>query len=109
MYRSLKAWRRGDELGGRLQAADSAMHLLRTLFSLERRWPPYYDRLGTQLAALDAQGWPPGYLREALLGLVRTGDPTLQQELAARVEALMRARGYGQVIDAWDGTYSFSQ
>jgi hypothetical protein len=102
-YRSLKAWRRGDELGGRLQAAESAMHLVRTLFSLERRWPPYHDRLHSQLQTLEQQGWPPGYLRDALLGLVRTGDPTLQQEIAARVEALLRARGYGDVLDAWDG------
>src|SRR2546423_2715309 len=30
-YRSLKAWHRGDELGARLQAAESAMHLVRAL------------------------------------------------------------------------------
>jgi hypothetical protein len=102
-YRSLKAWRRGDELGGRLQAAESAMHLVRVLFSLERRWTPYHDRLGPQLETLASQGWPPGYLREALIALVSTGDPTLQQELEARVEALMRERGHGHVVDAWDG------
>lgn len=102
-YRSLKAWRRGDALGGRLQAAESAMHLVRVLFSLERRWPPYHDRLGPQLELLQAQGWPSGYLHEALLGLVTTGDPKLQQDLEARVESLMRERGYGGVVDGWDG------
>lgn len=102
-YRSLKAWRRGDDLGGRLHAAESALHLVRTLFSLARRWPPYPDRLASQLELLGDQGWPEGYLREALLGLVRTGDPKLQQELQASVEALLRERGYGNVVDAWGG------
>ena len=32
-----------------------------------------------------------------------TGDPKLQQALEARVEALMRDRGYGGVVDAWEG------
>jgi hypothetical protein len=102
-YRSLKAWRRGDELGGRLQAADSAMHLVRTLFSLEQRWTPYHDRLRPELDTLTSQGWPPGVLHEALLGLVSTGDPRRQQELEPRVEALMRQRGHGHVVDAWGG------
>jgi hypothetical protein len=102
-YRSLKAWRRGDELGGRLQAAESAMHLVRTLFSLARRWPPYHDRLVPQLDLLNGQGWPAGILHEALLNLVKTGDPTQQQEIEARVEALMREHGYGGVVEAWAG------
>ena len=100
-YRSLKAWRRQDELGARLHAVDSIMHLVRTLFSLEQRWPPYHDRLRVQLALLEGQGWPPGMLPETFLGIVRTGDPKLQQKLEARVEALMRDRGYGNVLDGW--------
>jgi hypothetical protein len=103
-YRSLKAWRRGNELGGRLQAAESVMHLARLLFALERRWTPYHDRLDAQLDTLsEAQNWPPGYLRETLLAVVRTGSPALQQELEGRVEALLRARGHGGVVDAWNG------
>ena len=100
-YRSLKASRRGDELGARLEAAESAMYLVRTLFSLERQWPPYHDRLGPRLASLESQGWPPGYLEEALLSLLRTADPRLQVELEIRVESLIRARGLGGVPDAW--------
>ena len=56
-----------------------------------------------QLELLSSQGWPPGYLREALLGLVTTGDPKLQQDLEARVEVMMRDRGYGGVVEAWGG------
>jgi hypothetical protein len=92
--RSLKAWRRGDELGGRMQAAESALLLVRTLFALEHRWHPYHDQLAGPLAELEtAQGWKTGELADALLRLVRDGDPTFQQELELRVEALLESRG----------------
>jgi hypothetical protein len=100
-YRSLKAWRRGNQLGGRLQAAESAMHVVRVLFALERRWPPYHDRLVGQLDTLAGQGWPAGYLHDTLIQLVQTGDPKLQQELESKVEALVRARGFDP--DMWGG------
>jgi hypothetical protein len=64
---------------------------------------PYLDRLEQQFHHLSGQGWPPGYLQETLLGLVTTGDPTRQQALEGRVEALLRERGYGHVWEAWDG------
>jgi hypothetical protein len=92
--RSLKAWRRGDELGGRMQAGESALHLVRTLFALERRWHPYHDQLAGPLRELEpTQGWNEGELAEALLRLLRDADPTFQQELELRVEALLESRG----------------
>ena len=92
--RSLKAWRRGDELGGRMQAAESSLHLVRTLFALERRWHPYHDQLAEPLRELEAgQGWNEGELADALLRLVRDADPTFQQELELRVESLLESRG----------------
>lgn len=92
--RSLKAWRRGDELGGRMQAAESCLHLVRLLFALERRWPPYHDQLGEPLADLErAQGWDAGSLGAALERVLATGDPTFQQGLELRVEALLDSRG----------------
>lgn len=92
--RSMKAWRRGDDLGGRLQAAQSAGYLIRALFGLEHRWPPYLDALAPALPAIEqVQGWGDGFLRDALLRLAGDGDPVFQQELEARVEALMAARG----------------
>jgi hypothetical protein len=80
------------------------MHLVRCLFALEGRWTPYHDRLVVQLDTLNAaQGWPPGFLRDALLRLVSTGNPAFQQELAARIITLLRARGHGKVVDGWHG------
>lgn len=102
-YRSMKAWRRADQLGAQLHAADSAMHLVRMLFALERRWPPYHDRLRHELDTLRAENRPPGNLDEELLELVSDGGPQLQQSLAVDVIALMRARGFGHVLDGWGG------
>jgi predicted nucleotidyltransferase len=93
--RSLKAWRRGDELGGRLHAAASVYSLLWVLFGLELRWPPYHDQLEARLAELeDAQGWERGELRGSIIELLTTGAPGAQQRLEARVEALLRSRGF---------------
>jgi hypothetical protein len=93
--RSLKAWRRGDDLGGRLHAAQSTLYLVRLLFGLEHRWPPYLDALEPELPAIErAQGWEDGFLRAALLQLAGDGDPAFQQQLEARVEALLAARGF---------------
>jgi hypothetical protein len=78
-YRSLKAWRRGNELGGRLQAAASVMYLVH----------------------VSSQGWQPGALRHTLLQLLQTGDPRLEQELELKIEALLRARGFE--VNLWGG------
>ena len=91
--RSVKAWRRGDELGARLQAGESVVYLVRALFALEGLWAPYHDRIAGRLDLLDPQGWPPGALQRTLFELVRSGDPRLQQRLELDVEALMASRG----------------
>ena len=90
--RSIKAARRGDELGRRLHAAESARELVRLLFGLQSIWPPYHDDLAAHLPQIEAaQGWPPGFLADALLYLTRDGDPAFQQRLEMRVERLMDA------------------
>ena len=92
--RSMKSARRGDDLGRRLHAAESALALIRTLFGLESTWPPYHDDLAAALPAIEqAQGWPTGYLPMALTRLAGDGDPTFQQDLEERVERLLRSRG----------------
>ncbi len=103
LYRSLKCWRRGDELGARLEAAQSVDALLHTLFALDRHWRPFGSRLYLHLEQLEGQGWHPDELRRSLLDLLTTGDPRRQQEIARRVVALLAARGYGHVYDSWDG------
>lgn len=106
-YRSLKAWRRDDELAGRLSAVDAVQHLIRLLFSLERRWPPYPDYLSVLLPTLSPNDWPPEYLQRTMIELVRTGAPALQQQLEMRVEHLLRQRGFEAEVDrclaGWGG------
>jgi hypothetical protein len=97
--RSLKAWRRGDELGGRMQGAESCLYLVRLLFALEERWPPYHDQLRAPLGELErAQGWEHGFLGAALTRVLETGDPSFQQQLELHVEALMESRG---IVHQW--------
>lgn len=92
--RSMKSARRGDDLGRRLHAAESAMALVRTLFGLESTWPPYHDELAPALPAIEkAQGWPAGYLSMALSRLAGDGDASFQQQLERQVERLMTSRG----------------
>jgi predicted nucleotidyltransferase len=92
--RSLKAWRRGDELGGRMQAAESCLYLVRVLFALEERWPPYHDQLHGPLLELErTQSWSDGFLEKSLVRVLATGDPSFQQELELQIEALMDSRG----------------
>lgn len=103
LYRSLKAWRRGNKLGARLEAAQTADYLVTTLFALEHRWRPYSSRLIFHLDKLSGQGWQSGELQASLLDLISTGEPGRQQALARRVTALLRERGFGHVYDAWEG------
>jgi hypothetical protein len=98
-YRSVKAWRRGDELAGRLCAADAVQHVVRLLFTLERRWPPYPDYFQVLIPTLPDADWSPGYLMNSLRELARTGSPARQQELEARIETILRQRGFSDVVD----------
>ena len=90
--RSLKAWRRGDELGGRLHASESMTALVRTLCGVLGRWPPYHDDLGRVVVELER------YLTlvfaDELRRVVASGDPSSQQRLEAGVEAFMSSRGF---------------
>jgi len=103
LYRSLKCWRRGNALGGRLEAVESIDALLHTLYALERRWRPYSSRLVVHLHELDGQGWAKDELRTLLLSLAATGDPAVQQHIAQRVTALLGDRGFDHILQEWHG------
>lgn len=95
--RSLKCWRRGDVLGGRLNAADSANHLVRVLFSAAGQWAPYLDYVNRALPSLEAAlGMPAAMISESLVRLLDRGDPAHQQRLEHQVSALpqVMATGY---------------
>lgn len=55
-----KARRRGNKLGGRLEAAQSADYVLHVLFDLKRQWRPCGSRLIFHLDKLAGQSWQAG-------------------------------------------------
>jgi hypothetical protein len=108
--RSLKCWRRGEVLGARLNAGDSARYLVRVLFAATRRWAPYPDHLSRELPRLEtALGWQADALAPALARLVERGDPAHQQRVERQVSTLLGAHlvdyepdGAVVLARAWD-------
>ena len=87
-----------------MQAAHSCLCLVRLLFAAEHQLPPYYDQLRGSFETLEqAQGWEEGFLPATLTRVLATGDPTLQQELELRVEALFDSRGIAHQWGPEDG------
>ena len=92
-YRSLKSWRRGRELGARVEGVRSLWWLGDFLIGLEGKRAPYPSAWAGRL----------GELEPLVLEVARTCDPVRQQELQAAVEPIAAAHGYRHVYDAWNG------
>ena len=91
-YRSLKAWRRGRELGARILSGRSLWWLGDLLLGLEGTRAPYTEYWGGRL----------GELEPLIVEVARTADPGTQQELqragradrdGARLPAMSTTRG----------------
>ena len=93
LYRSLKAWRKGDELAGRIECGRSVRFLGELLFALDGVRAPYPKEWAGKL----------GELEPLLLEVARTGEPRLQQELCVHVRERAAQRGYSHVYDDWTG------
>jgi predicted nucleotidyltransferase len=92
-YRSMKAWRRGDELAGRIECGRSLRPLGEFLFALDGLRAPYPNEWAGKLGALEP----------LILDVARSGDPRLQQALCLRVRERAEQSGYSDVYAAWDG------
>ena len=92
-YRSLKSWRRGRELGARIEAGRSLWWLGDFLIGFGGTRGPYPGAWTGRL----------GELEPLVLEVARTGDPRLQQELQAAVERVASEHGFRDVYDGWDG------
>ena len=94
LYRGLE---RPAGIGGRLHEAEAIGHMLTLLFALEARVRPFHDYLEWELEHYPLEGWND-------LPRLLEGD---QHELFRRVEAHVRARGLGAVVDAWEPDVPF--
>jgi hypothetical protein len=101
VYRSVKNHRDGQALAARLDAADSVRFLLELLFALDRRPRPYNKYLEWELARHPLPGWDTAALLDAVGRVAATGAVAPQRRLFARVEAVAREAGLGDVLDAW--------
>jgi hypothetical protein len=101
-YRSVKSLRDGNELAGRLDAAESVPWFLRMLFALHERVRPFnrYLRWELEQHPLPGAEWSAARLLQ-LLDAVAAGEPAAQRTLFRDVEELARERGHGDVVDAW--------
>jgi len=65
--------------------------LVRTVYGVAGRWPPYHDELERSIPEVEAE--LEIELLEDMRKIVSTGDPSTQQDLETRVENFMTARG----------------
>ena len=94
LYRGLK---RPEGIGGRLHEAEATGYLLTCLFALEGRLRPFNDYLEWELEHYPLRGW-------SELPALLDGEP---HELFRRVEARVRLRGLGDIVDAWEPDVAF--
>ena len=101
-YRSAKNFRDGNELAGRLDAAESVPYFLTTLFALNERVRPFNKYLRWELEQYPLPGaeWSSERLLP-LLDAAVAGDLAAQRTLFRKIEPLARGRGQGAVIDGW--------
>ena len=92
-YRSLKAWRTGNELAARIECGRSLRFVGELLFALDGVRAPYPKEWTGAF----------GELESLILEVARTGAPRLQQQLCVRVRERAAHHGYADVYEAWTG------
>ena len=85
----------------RQHASVSVDDLVRLLFALERRWPPYPDWLSLRGGELAGQGWATGELELLLGAVLASGSVDAQRVVLDRVVALLEARGHVDLLEPW--------
>lgn len=101
-YRSAKNARDGLGVAARLDAAESIPYFLEFVFAAFGRVRPYNKWLRWELEEHPLE--PPWTAADLLPRLERVlaGDQSEQQALFRDAERLARARGFGDVVDAWE-------
>jgi hypothetical protein len=104
VYRSAKCFKKGNQLGARLEAAEGTTHFLTVIFAWEGRHRPFYGYLERELAAYPLRDFPlsPEDLLAKIDRIAATGDLKAQQELLETLEGL---EGCDNVFAGWGETY----
>ena len=103
MYRSLKCLRDGQISGWRLHAAQSVTPLLKVLYGMHGRVPPFLKYLEWDLKnfPLEKLTMSPDELVGSILKITTTGSVREQQRLFGHMEAMARGAWYDNVFESW--------
>ena len=96
--RSMKAWRMGNELAGRIECGRSLRYLGELLFALDGVRAPYPKEWQGKL----------GELEPLVLEVARSGAPHLQQRICMIVRDRAAQRGHSYVYEAWTGDIDYA-
>ena len=103
VYRSLKCFRDNQLIGARLEASESILPLLNTVFGLHGRLRPYYKYYDWELKnyPLDKLSISGDEFTKRILVILEEADIKTQQKLLKEIESITRKAGYGEVWDSW--------
>jgi len=104
VYRSLKCFRDGNNIGARLEASRSIHICLNIIFGLEGRINPYYKYLEWELKEHPLKKFPmkSDELIKTILRILKDADIKTQQKLFRTIEKAFRKQGYSYVFDNWE-------
>ncbi len=105
VFRSVKCMRNKNEFGAQIEAVNSMLDLLTSVFALNGRHRPFLGYIEKELLAypLEHLPWEPGEFIEKVSTVMKTANIGVQQELLKGMEKMSRDMGYGQVFDLWEG------
>ena len=105
VFRSVKCIRNGNSTGAHLEAVNSILDLLTTVFALNGRHRPFLSYVEKELQnyPLEHLPWSSDEFVVKMKKVLETADLKTQQELLCCVEIMSRKLGYGQVFDDWEG------
>jgi hypothetical protein len=103
VYRSLKCFRDGQIVGARLEASESILPLLNTVFAIHGRLRPYYKYYEWELKnyPLNKLSISGAEFTKQILIILESADIKVQQKLLMEIENITRKEGYGDVWDSW--------
>ena len=104
VYRSIKCLRDGDNIGHRLEGADSILPLLHVVFALhDGRLRPYYKYLRWELTKfpLKRLPWSADQFLAMLLEILTTGSSSSQQTIFKWIDQTLRNEGFGEILNSW--------